>query len=60
MDEDMLKYLATCENACKLSRRDISVAIANKLSGGTTVSATMLIANWYMIEFYLFFFFDNI
>lgn len=29
----------------KCSRRDISTAVAGKLNGGTTVSATMLIAN---------------
>jgi len=39
------EYIAHKENLVKISRRDIPVVVAKKLSGGTTVAATMIIAN---------------
>ena len=40
-----LETLAKSSNAIKVSRKDISYCIANKLTGSTTVAATMFLAN---------------
>lgn len=42
--EEQLEYLATSKEVLKVSRRDFAYVIANKLSGATTVAATMMIA----------------
>ncbi|MGD8554234.1 MAG: pseudouridine-5'-phosphate glycosidase [Anaerolineales bacterium] len=42
---DILELLALSTEAQKVSRRDLSVAAAHGLHGGTTVSATMFIAH---------------
>lgn len=42
--EEQLEYLATSKDVLKVSRRDFAYVIANKLSGATTVAATMMIA----------------
>jgi len=45
LDEKDLSMLAYCDTAIKISVRDIAGAISKKLSGGTTVAATIAIAN---------------
>ncbi|XP_035521703.1 pseudouridine-metabolizing bifunctional protein C1861.05 [Morone saxatilis] len=40
-----LDFLARCENSLKVSRRDLPYVISKGLSGGTTVSATMIAAH---------------
>ena len=46
LNSDQLHDLATSKNSIKVSRRDFPYLMAqNNLSGGTTVSGTMLIAN---------------
>ena len=46
LNSDQLHELATCKNTIKVSRRDFPYIMSQKtLSGGTTVSGTMLIAN---------------
>lgn len=46
LEEGMLHELAnTNENIVKVSRRDLPYVIAKKLSGGTTVAGTMMIAH---------------
>uniref|UniRef100_A0A3P9J3P0 Zgc:136858 n=1 Tax=Oryzias latipes TaxID=8090 RepID=A0A3P9J3P0_ORYLA len=40
-----LAHLAQCRNALKVSRRDLPYVISKGLSGGTTVSATMIAAH---------------
>jgi len=47
MDDEKLHQLASANDSVKLSRRDLSAACAMGMNGGTTVSATMLIAHWY-------------
>lgn len=44
VDEKQLEYLATSKDILKVSRRDMAYVVANKLSGATTVAATMMIA----------------
>lgn len=44
VDENQLGYLATSKDILKVSRRDMAYVVANKLSGATTVAATMMIA----------------
>lgn len=44
VDENQLEYLATSKDILKVSRRDMAYVVANKLSGATTVAATMMIA----------------
>ena len=44
VDEEQLEYLATSKDILKVSRRDMAYVVANKLSGATTVAATMMIA----------------
>ncbi|XP_055339804.1 uncharacterized protein LOC129589226 isoform X1 [Paramacrobiotus metropolitanus] len=45
LDAIDLERLAQVKDAKKVSRRDLSFIVANKLHGGTTVSATMLLAH---------------
>ncbi len=45
LDDEQLETLAYLRNTRKISRRDFGYAIANKLSGGTTVAGTMNAAN---------------
>jgi pseudouridine-5'-phosphate glycosidase len=46
LDESQLRYIADTNNKIeKIATRDIGFAVANKLSGATTVSATMHIAH---------------
>lgn len=42
---EVLEQLALAEETVKISRRDFGLAVARKLSGGTTVSATMYVAH---------------
>lgn len=44
-DHDVLESLSQDKNTIKISRRDFPYAIAKKLSGGTTVAGTMMIAH---------------
>ncbi len=45
LSQQQLELLATGKNIRKLSRRDLSIAIAQKLYGATTVATTTLIAH---------------
>ncbi|XP_060818529.1 uncharacterized protein LOC132908506 [Bombus pascuorum] len=47
LNDEQLQTLAKsdCTKTIKCSRRDISTVVSQKLNGGTTVSATMLISN---------------
>lgn len=40
-----IEFLATNEEVKKVSRRDLPITVAQKLSGSTTVASTMIIAN---------------
>lgn len=44
LDEDQLESLAKCDNAWKLSRADLAMAVATGRTGSTTVAATMIAA----------------
>ena len=39
-----IEFLATNDEVRKVSRRDLAITVAQKLSGSTTVAATMIIA----------------
>jgi len=41
LSEEEITYLSQAKDLHKISLKDLSVAAAKKLSGGTTVSATM-------------------
>lgn len=45
LNEEELEYLAKFKNVVKTSRRDLPFVISQKLDGGTTVAATMIIAS---------------
>jgi pseudouridine-5'-phosphate glycosidase len=45
LDEQQMEYLASNNEMEKIATRDIGPAVANKLSGATTVSATIRIAH---------------
>ncbi|KAK5867129.1 hypothetical protein PBY51_011647 [Eleginops maclovinus] len=45
LSSEKLDHLARCESSMKVSRRDLPYVISNGLSGGTTVSATMIAAH---------------
>lgn len=45
LNEEELEYLARSKNVVKTSRRDLPFVISQKLDGGTTVAATMIIAS---------------
>ena len=40
-----IEFLATNDEVRKISRRDIAIAVSQKLSGSTTVASTMIISN---------------
>ena len=40
-----IEFLATNDEVRKISRRDLAIAVSQKLSGSTTVASTMIIAN---------------
>ena len=42
---DEIEFLATNEEVKKVSRRDLPITVAQKLSGSTTVASTMIIAS---------------
>ncbi len=42
---DELRYLATTESVAKISRRDLAAGVTLGMPGGTTVSATMIVAH---------------
>lgn len=44
LNEQLIERLAVDKNIRKISRRDLPIAVANKLNGATTVAATTLIA----------------
>ncbi|XP_073328224.1 uncharacterized protein [Pagrus major] len=45
LSSEELDHLARCKNSLKVSRRDLPYVISKGLSGGTTVSATMIAAH---------------
>jgi pseudouridine-5'-phosphate glycosidase len=45
LTEKEIEFLATDDEIKKISRRDLAVAVSQKLSGSTTVASTMIIAN---------------
>jgi pseudouridine-5'-phosphate glycosidase len=45
LTEKEIEFLATNDEIKKISRRDLAIAISQKLSGSTTVASTMIIAN---------------
>ncbi len=45
LEDDEFERLGNDPNLLKISRRDIPVVIAKKLTGGTTVASTMIISN---------------
>ena len=45
LSPEQIEFLATDKNIRKLSRRDLAIAVAQKLNGATTVSTTTLIAH---------------
>lgn len=45
LTHDEIEYLATNEEVKKVSRRDLPITVAQKLSGSTTVASTMIIAS---------------
>ena len=45
LTDDEIEFLATNEEVKKVSRRDLPITVAQKLSGSTTVASTMIIAS---------------
>ena len=45
LTEEELLTMCKGENVCKVSRRDMPIVIANKMTGATTVATTMIIAD---------------
>ena len=45
LTKEEIEFLATNDEIKKISRRDLAVAISQKLSGSTTVASTMIIAD---------------
>ena len=45
LTNDEIEFLATNEEVKKVSRRDLPITVAQKLSGSTTVASTMIIAS---------------
>ena len=45
LTNEEIEFLATNEEVKKVSRRDLPITVAQKLSGSTTVASTMIIAN---------------
>lgn len=52
LNEEQIKLMAKQEGIHKLSRRDLPIAVANKLNGATTVATTMWIADQAGIEIF--------
>lgn len=52
LNEEQIQLMAKQEGIHKLSRRDLPIAVANKLNGATTVATTMWIANQAGIEIF--------
>lgn len=50
--DEQLEYLATSKDVLKVSRRDFAYVISKKLSGATTVAATMMIAKMANIKLF--------
>ncbi|EDV29710.1 uncharacterized protein TRIADDRAFT_19938, partial [Trichoplax adhaerens] len=53
LTEGEIEHLAKSSNTIKIARRDLSIATAKQLSGGTTVSATMLLAHYAGIKVFV-------
>ena len=53
MEKNTIKELSQKSDVHKLSRRDLAIALTKCYSGGTTVSATMLIAKWCGIKVFV-------
>ena len=45
LTNEEIEYLATNDEVRKISRRDLAIAVSQKLSGSTTVASTMIIAH---------------
>jgi pseudouridine-5'-phosphate glycosidase len=45
LTEKEIEFLATSDEIKKISRRDLAIAVSQKLSGSTTVASTMIIAS---------------
>ena len=45
LTNEEIEFLATNDEVRKISRRDLAIAVSQKLSGSTTVASTMIIAN---------------
>jgi len=45
LTNEEIEYLATNDEVRKISRRDLAIAVSQKLSGSTTVASTMIISN---------------
>jgi pseudouridine-5'-phosphate glycosidase len=45
LTKEEIEFLATYDEIKKISRRDLAIAVSQKLSGSTTVASTMIIAN---------------
>jgi pseudouridine-5'-phosphate glycosidase len=43
---EQLAYLGSAKNVRKCSRRDLSIVVARKEDGATTVAGTMIVAHW--------------
>jgi len=45
LSKEEIEFLATNDKVRKISRRDLAIAVSQKLSGSTTVASTMIIAD---------------
>ena len=45
LTNEEIEFLATNDEVRKISRRDLAIAVSQKLSGSTTVASTMIISN---------------
>ena len=45
LTNEEIEFLATNDDVRKISRRDLAIAVSQKLSGSTTVASTMIISN---------------
>lgn len=52
LGDEQLEELAHCGNAFKASRRDLAIAVTKRLTAGTTVAATMYLANQVGIQLF--------
>ena len=53
LDHDQLEVLGKAKNVWKVSIRDLPFVVSMKISGATTVAATMRIANWAGIKIFV-------